>query len=84
MYKRQQVNWFRSELLTAVKEVVRGRAFIERGWGNVGWGNRTLDRFERGENHLAWTLWKPFIAEAWMDRFVTSLAIGEKQAVFAL
>ena len=79
-----QEMWFRSDLLTAVKEVFHGRAFAERGWWNVGWWNKTLDRFERGEDHLAWTLWKPFIAEAWMDRFVTSLAASEKQAVFDL
>ena len=76
--------WFRSDLLTAAKEVFHGRAFAERGWWNVGWWNGTLDRFERGEDHLAWTLWKPFIAEAWMDRFVTPLATSEKQAVFDL
>ena len=76
--------WFRSELLTSVKEVFRGRAFAERGWWNVGWWNGTLDRFERGEDHLAWTLWKPFITESWMDLFVTSLATRKKQAVFDL
>ena len=76
--------WFRSDLLTAVKEVFHGRAFAERGWWNVGWWNQTIDRFERGENHLAWTLWKPFIAESWMDQFVTPMATSEKQAVFDL
>ena len=73
--------WFRGELLAAVKDAIHGRAFAERGWWNVAWWHGTLDRFERGESHLAWTLWKPFIAEAWMDRFVSPISARKKQVV---
>ncbi len=73
----------RGEMLGAVKEVLHGRGFAERGWWNLAWWHKALDRFERGEAHLAWTLWKPFIAEAWMDRFVGRVAAAERQVVLA-
>ncbi len=76
--------WFRGELLAAVKEAIHGRTFAERGWWNVAWWHATLARFERGESHLAWTLWKPFIAEAWMDRFVSPISAREKQVVLGV
>ncbi len=71
----------RGDMLGAVKEMLHGRAFAERGWWNLPWWRRVIGRFERGEAHLAWTLWKPFIAETWMDRFVDRVAALEKQAV---
>ena len=33
-----------------------------------------LDRAERGEPGLGWTLWQPFIIEAWRRYFVAPLA----------
>lgn len=76
-----QETWFGGELLATVKGTLHGRAFAERGWWNVAWWRSALHRFERGETHLAWVLWKPFMAEAWMDRFVAPVAALEKQAV---
>jgi len=31
---------------------------------------KALDRLKRGETHLGWTLWQPFIGEAWKREFV--------------
>jgi asparagine synthase (glutamine-hydrolysing) len=78
-----QESWFRGELLTAVQETIHGRAFAERGWWNVAWWRGALDRFAGGEDHLAWTLWRPFFTEAWIDRFVAPMSAGERRTVLA-
>ena len=80
-FRPPQEIWFRGEMLAAVRQTLHGRAFAERGWWNVAWWLKALDRFERGEAHLAWTLWRPFFTEAWMDKFVDRIAAMDKQTV---
>lgn len=75
--------WFRGPLLDAVSDTIAGAAFRRRGWWNVRWWRAALGRLRAGETHLAWLLWKPFIAEAWMTHFVDRARTAPKLPVFA-
>ncbi|MCZ6467968.1 MAG: hypothetical protein O6829_11925, partial [Alphaproteobacteria bacterium] len=54
-----------------------------RGWWNVKWWRNAVRRFENGESHLAWVLWRPFIAEAWWEHFVKPIRTLPRQPVLA-
>lgn len=74
--------WFKERLAARVKAVFHDPAFARRGYWDVAWWRRALDRFQNGESHLAWTLWKPFIAETWWTEFVDRLGAMPRYSVF--
>ena len=65
-----QDDWLRGALLPLAKEIFDGQAFANRGIWRVNWWRAALARLEGGEDHLAWTVWKPVIAELWRWHFV--------------
>jgi asparagine synthase (glutamine-hydrolysing) len=65
-----QGGWFRGTLLHMLRDTLSSADFKARGYWNVSWWSKVLARFEAGEEHLAWTLWRPMIAEAWQQNFV--------------
>ncbi len=65
-----QGDWMRGALLPLTRQVVEERAFAERGTWRVEWWRAALSRLENGEDHLAWTVWKPLVAELWQRHFV--------------
>jgi asparagine synthase (glutamine-hydrolysing) len=77
-----QEAWFKECLAARVEAVFHDPAFTRRGHWNVVWWRRALDRFRNGESHLAWTLWKPFIAETWWTGFVDRLRAMPRYSVF--
>jgi asparagine synthase (glutamine-hydrolysing) len=68
-----QGQWFGQGLGQAFDQMLASESFQSRGWWNVGWWQKAYSRFKQGEAHLAWTLWKPLIAEAWCEHFVDRL-----------
>ncbi len=62
--------WFKDGLLALARETFADPVFRQRGYWRTGWWERVLARLEAGENHLAWTVWKPLMAEAWQRHFV--------------
>lgn len=62
--------WMQDSLLGAVEAIIEDGAFAQRGWWNVSWWRRAAARFRAGERHLAASLWKVLIAEAWQRQFV--------------
>lgn len=74
--------WMGHGLLEAVEAAVEDRGFAERGWWIVPWWRTTLRRFRAGEHHLAATLWKVFIAEAWHRNFVEQVRRQSKSPIF--
>lgn len=76
-----QENWFNEGLLTYLRDLVENRQFAERGHWNVSWWQACLRRFEAGEDQLAWTLWRPLIAEAWQAAFVDRIDAMPKTAI---
>lgn len=78
-----QPQWFRAALAARVREMVEDAGFAASGLWNVSWWRRALARFEAGADDLAWTLWKPFIAETWRNAFVARVAAMPRLSVFA-
>jgi len=74
--------WFKDCLAARVEAVFHDPAFARRGYWNVAWWRRALDRFRNGECHLAWTLWKPFIAETWWTGFVDRVRAMPRYSAF--
>ena len=70
-----QQNWLAGALRQPLKDVLFGDAFRQRGWWDVEWWHSVWNRFDSGEEHLAWTLWKPFIAEAWISNFLSPVQL---------
>ncbi len=77
-----QENWFKDGLMEIARDMVQSRAFQARGYWDAGWWRRVIGRLAKGEEHLAWVLWKPLIAEAWHLHFVDAVRRGPRHAVF--
>jgi asparagine synthase (glutamine-hydrolysing) len=65
-----QESWFAEELLPLARDIISGTAFANRGYWNVKWWRNCLKRFEKGERHLAWVLWRPVMGELWHTHFL--------------
>ena len=78
-----QPAWFKGTLGDHARTLFHDPSFAARGWWNVAWWQSALARFDAGEEHLAWTLWKPVIAEAWHRDFVERAKAMPKSPVFA-
>ena len=81
-FRPPQDLWFSGALRRLAKDTIEGDAFRRRGYWNVKWWRSALKRFEAGQGHLAWTLWKPIIAEAWQTHFVERLKKEPRVSVF--
>lgn len=69
-----QDRWFQSKVMVAcVRETLSSRQFTASPYWLPVWWNRALDRLEAGDGQLGWTLWQPFIVEAWKRDFVGAL-----------
>lgn len=78
-----QPAWFKGALGDRARALFHDPAFASRGWWDAAWWQTALARFDAGEEHLAWTLWKPVIAEAWHRDFVERANAMPKSAIFA-
>lgn len=76
-----QDDWMDGALGRRIDALFHSPAFAARGWWHVPWWQGALRRFRAGERHLANTLWKPFMAEAWMEHFVAPVRAGGRVAV---
>jgi len=72
--------WFAGGLGRRVREIIESPDFARRGLWNVRWWRSVLRRFEAGETALAWTLWRPLMAETWLTHFVDRAAGQPKHA----
>ena len=77
-----QEAWLNGALGQLAQETFESQAFHQRGYWDAGWWRRLLKRCRGGEGHLAWTLWKPVMAEAWQRHFVDVARTGAKHPVF--
>jgi asparagine synthase (glutamine-hydrolysing) len=75
-FRPPQETWFRGGLLTVAEDLLHSRSFCESEYWDARWWHRALDRLKRGETRLGWTIWQPFIGEAWKHHFVRPLAAG--------
>lgn len=74
-FRPPQETWFQGPLLAMAEDLLHSRSFVESGYWDAPWWHKTLDRLKRGERQLGWTLWAPFIGEAWKREFVGRSAI---------
>lgn len=81
-FRPPQDLWFGNGLGDAATALIHDPVFAARGWWNPGWWKTVLRRFQRGEAHLAWVLWKPLIAEAWMRHFVERSRQLKRENIF--
>lgn len=66
--------WLRGGLGALAEEIIQSAEFAGRGLWNVPWWRSVLARFQAGESALAWTLWRPLIAESWFRHFLARVA----------
>jgi len=77
-----QDGWFADGLSNLAREILDSAAFRERGYWDLDWWQGVVKRLAAGEHHLAWTLWKPVISEAWQQHFVDVVNRRERQFAF--
>jgi asparagine synthase (glutamine-hydrolysing) len=66
-----QEQWFESaSMRTLVRDTLSSSSFRQSPYWNVSWWDKAFDRIDRGETALGWTVWQPFMIEAWKREFV--------------
>lgn len=81
-FRPPQELWFAGALKHFLNETIESPEFAGRGYWDVKWWRNTIKRFNSGQGHLAWTLWKPMIAEAWHLHFVARLKMEPRVPLF--
>ena len=76
-----QDDWMDGALGARIEALFHDPSFAARGWWHVGWWQDVLARFRAGERHLAATLWKAFMGEAWMTHFAIPVRTARRVAV---
>ena len=74
--------WFSGALNQLARNTIESDVFRERGYWNTKWWQSVLSRFDEGQGHLAWVLWKPMISEAWQTYFVDRLKSEPRVSLF--
>lgn len=72
-FRPPQETWFQGPLLAMAEDLLHSKLFIESPYWDAPWWHRLLERLKGGETQLGWTLWQPFIAEAWRVHFILKL-----------
>jgi asparagine synthase (glutamine-hydrolysing) len=72
-FRPPQESWFTGQLLTMAEDLLHSQSFVQSEYWDAPWWHRALQRLKRGESHLGWTIWQPFIGEAWKRHFVGDL-----------
>jgi len=69
-FRPPQESWFQGPLLAMAEDLLHSRSFCESAYWDAPWWHKVLARMRRGESHLGWALWQPFIGEAWKEYFL--------------
>ena len=73
-FRPPQELWFESKpFLSLVRDTLSSADFAASPIFEPRWWLQTLDRIERGETALAWTVWQPFITQMWRKHFLGAL-----------
>ncbi len=74
-FRPPQDLWFKSEkMLDKVRETFNSDSFRQSPYWIAAWWQEALNRVEKGELGLGWTLWHPFMVEKWKQEFLAPLA----------
>ena len=77
-FRPPQQSWFQGPLLTVAEDLLHSRSFCESSYWDAPWWHKALARLKAGESGLGWTLWQPFIFEAWKRHFLARVESGRK------
>jgi asparagine synthase (glutamine-hydrolysing) len=80
-FRPPQELWFTGALSGVITALIEDPSFAASGWWQTQWWRSVLKRFHAGETHLAWVLWRPFIAHAWQRHFVDRIRALAPEAV---
>jgi asparagine synthase (glutamine-hydrolysing) len=80
-FRPPQELWFSGPLFAAARDAVEDPSFAAQGCWNMRWWRSVLRRFQAGETHLAWVLWRPLISQAWRHHFVARAQALPPEAV---
>jgi asparagine synthase (glutamine-hydrolysing) len=69
-FRPPQETWFHGRLLSLASDLLHSSSFTESAYWDAPWWHQMLARIRKGESHLGWVLWQPFIGEAWKREFV--------------
>ena len=73
-FRPPQEQWFESKpFLGLVRDTLSSADFAASPVFEPNWWRKALDRIERGETALAWTVWQPFITQMWRTHFLAAL-----------
>jgi asparagine synthase (glutamine-hydrolysing) len=79
-FRPPQDAWFQSPaFLAQVRETIHSDSFKQSPYWIAPWWQRALNRVERGELGLGWTLWHPYIVEQWRRHFLQPLVAQRAQ-----
>lgn len=77
-FRPPQEDWFKGSLLQQAQDIFNSKSFIENNYWNASWWQGCISRIKKGETHLGWNIWQPFIAENWKQSFYKRLQCQEK------
>lgn len=72
-FRPPQDTWFQGPLLAMAEDLLHSRSFCEGAYWDAPWWHKALERMKRGESHLGWAIWQPFISEAWKREFINRI-----------
>lgn len=80
-FRPPQEQWFDDvRFRSLVRDTLSSASFRQSPLWDHAWWSTLLDRFDRGERHLAWKLWQPFVVEMWRKHFVDAVAPAAQAA----
>ena len=69
--------WFQSKpFLDLVRDTLGSNVFRQSEYWIPGWWRKALNRVEKGELGLGWTIWHPFIIETWRQHFLDRVKLN--------
>jgi asparagine synthase (glutamine-hydrolysing) len=77
-FRPPQQSWFQGPLLKVAEDLLHSKSFCESPYWDAPWWHKALARLKAGESALGWTLWQPFIFEAWKRHFLARVESGRQ------
>jgi asparagine synthase (glutamine-hydrolysing) len=81
-FRPPQEMWFKGRLMEMARDLFQSESFINSDYWHYKWWLKALKRIESGETGLSWTVWQPFVVQAWKTHFVNDKRIKNKISIF--
>ena len=77
-----QADWYGQGLGEITSDIINSPAFATSEIWYAPWWRKVIERFNRGEKHLASMLWRPFIDHMWRQHFIDRIQNTPVRPVF--